>query len=1073
MAHTLKTYILLLALCLPALGTLSQSPKEIAYPLLRVYAETEYKDSKRNYAITSDGRGLLYFGNENGILEYDGTRWRHINVPQNAAVRALATDAKGRVYVGLDGDFGYLAPDSLGSLGFVSLSQRHKIAGPFGSFLAVYASADAVFFVSLNRVLVYKNGKLEEPTLPKPLLRNPAFFVNGKLYLTLADDGLSLLEGNSSKPLFGKDNNWNNEGLYAMLPVGDRQIVIGRKFDGLMLWNGTELKPFATQVDNYLRENLISGGLVLPGGDLAITTLRGGVVVVSPQGKVVRIFNRESGLPDNTVNAAFLDQQNGLWLATDNGLVRISLYSPVEQFNERAGLQGNVNSIVRHNGVLYVSTTQGIYYLKDLAAADLAKSYFRHHSGFSDIPGFYTEFHDLISTPKGLLVATADGVYNLANNTPTRVISSSANFLAIHPNDSSIVFAGLNDSLVALRYSGKQWERHPDFQAVPGAFTSLVVVKDGLWAATQNDGLLKMTMNVGDFTPSKVNYYTTVEGLPSNAGNLLFLMYGELVVSTATQGVYTFDAAKGQFSPSSLFKGTFRDAGKKLLDIQKISDLRYIVISNVDQGIATQQEDGTFSISTQIFKNLADQSYTTVFKDIDGQVWLGGNQGLLRFSSIDSAAGSNFQSLIRRVQSGDGNVMFDGTYYDEAGYPVMKQPQQLLPELSYNDNAIRFDFGATSYQFPEFTEYQFQLEGFDAGWSEWTNDARKDYTNLPEGSYTFKVRARNAYDGISKESSYAFSITPPWYRTWWAYVLVFATIGLLIYLIIFIRSRQLRVEKQKLEALVNERTQELKESQDRLVEQQKLASLGQLTAGIAHEIKNPLNFVNNFAELSEELLEELEEEVKKQEIPDEDLGNIEALLEDLRHNVQKINEHGKRADGIVKGMLMHSRNQSGEKEPVDLNKMVDENVNLAYHGLRSKQQGVTVQFIKQFEEELPTISLVKQDISRVILNIANNAIYAAFKKKQTTGEDFVPTVTIITKTDGNFASVSIKDNGTGISKENLSKIFNPFFTTKPTGEGTGLGLSISYDIVVKGHNGKLDASSKEGEYTEFVIRLPL
>jgi signal transduction histidine kinase len=189
--------------------------------------------------------------------------------------------------------------------------------------------------------------------------------------------------------------------------------------------------------------------------------------------------------------------------------------------------------------------------------------------------------------------------------------------------------------------------------------------------------------------------------------------------------------------------------------------------------------------------------------------------------------------------------------------------------------------------------------------------------------------------------------------------------------------------------------------------------------------------------------------------------------------VQKINEHGKRADGIVKGMLMHSRNQSGEKEPVDLNKMVDENVNLAYHGLRSKEQGITVHFEKDYEKDLPATSLVKQDISRVILNIANNAIYAAFKKKIELRDSFTPVVCISTKTEGNFASISIEDNGTGISKEHLSKIFNPFFTTKPTGEGTGLGLSISYEIVVKGHGGKLEANSEEGVYTEFVISLPL
>lgn len=1071
MAQTLRNYLLLLAILLPTALAIAQTNNEIAYPIMRVYTDKEYQGSKRNYAIASDNRGLIYIGNESGIMEFDGSRWRTINVPMGSVVRALAADAKGRIYVGLDGDFGYLAPDSLGSLGFTSLSGTAN-DGSLGSFLNVYASADAVYFVSLNRVFIYKNAKLEEPQLPKPLLRNPAFLVKEKLYLTVADNGLSLLEGNSFTPVFGKNNTWANEGLFALLPLKNDKLLVARKFDGLLLWDGRELRPFATQVDNYLKENLVSGGLLLPDGNIGITTLRGGIVILTPEGKVHKIFNRESGLPDNTINAAFVDHQKGLWLATDNGLARISLYSPVYLFSDRSGLQGNVNSIVRHNDVLYVSTTQGIYYLKNTAAADLGKTYFKYHSTFTDIPGFYTEFHDMISNPKGLLVATTDGIYNLQNNTPNRIISANTLFLKSHISDSTVVFAGLTDSLIALKYNGKKWDYHPTFTPVPGTFTSVVTMADGIWAATQNDGLVHLAFSK-DLKTNKANYYTTAEGLPSNGFNRLFSMNGSLLVSTVN-GVYQFDASTGKFVSSAVFGGDFKDNGKQLLAMMQLSDSAYFIITNMDKGIAKNNGSGTFEISTRAFNNLADKSYRTIFRDNDGKIWLGGNQGLMRISSETMAEGDqDFQCLIRKVQTGDGVVLFDGTYYDENNYPALIQNKTLTPTFSYNNNALRFDFGATSYEFPEFTQYQFKLEGFDNNWSEWTADTRKDYTNLPEGSYIFKVRARNAFDYVSFENEYQFSITPPWFRTWWAYLGVIIIIGLLVYAIIFIRSRQLRVEKRKLEQLVNERTEELKESQDRLVEQQKLASLGQLTAGIAHEIKNPLNFVNNFAELSEELVDELEEEVAKQPIPASELENMQAILDDLRHNVQKINEHGKRADGIVKGMLMHSRNQSGDKEAVDLNKMVEENVNLAYHGLRSKQQGITVQFTKHYQDNLPAVSLIKQDLSRVILNIANNAIYAAFKKKQQLGDSFTPVVTITTKVEGKFAQIGIKDNGTGISKDNLSKIFNPFFTTKPTGEGTGLGLSISYDIVVKGHNGKLEANSTEGEFTEFVISLPI
>ncbi len=1073
MAKSITIFIIALAFLMPTFKLLGENPREIAYPIMRVYADKEYKSSKRNYAIASDNRGLIYVGNENGILEFDGSRWRNISVPVGAVVRALAADKNGRIYVGLDGGFGYLSPDSIGDMIYSSLSDEIAREG-LGSFLNVFATKNGVYFVSLNRVIIYKDGKLEEPELPDQLLRNPAFFVNGKLYLTIANYGLSTLNGNSFSSVFGeKYNDWVNEGIISVLPIADGKLLIARKFDGLMIWDGTELSPFKTDVDIYLKENLVSNAIVLPNGNICLSTLRGGIVIIKPNGQIEKILNRESGLPDNTINAVHLDHQQGLWLATDNGMVRVSLYSPVYLFSDRSGLQGNVNSIVRHNNILYVSTTQGIYYLKDVTSADLKKSYFKYHSTFTDIPGFYTDFHDMISTPRGLLVATADGVYNLRNNIPNRVIRPTTNFLVSHPTDSNIVFAGLNDSLVALYNINGNWAYHPSFKSVPGAFTSLVAKDDGIWAATQNNGLMFMSLSPNDLTQVNVQYFTINQGLPSNSQNKLFLMNGSLLVSTV-KGVYQFNEKSATFYQSGVFGSDFKEKGKRLIAMMNLSDSAYFVISNIDKGIAKTNGSGAYEISTRAFNNLADRSYNTIFRDNDGQIWLGGNQGLMRIASENMAEGDkDFQCLIRKVQLGEGGLVFDGTYYDENGYPSLIQSESLIPKLSYKNNALRFEYGATSYDFPEFTEFQYQLVSFDDDWSEWTTDTRKDYTNLPEGSYTFKVRARNAFDYVGFENEYQFSITPPWYRTWWAYSGVIVLIGLMVYAIIFIRSRQLRVEKRKLEEQVNERTAELKESQGRLIEQQKLASLGQLTAGIAHEIKNPLNFVNNFAELSEELVDELQEEIVKQKIDDSELEYMKEILGDLRHNVQKINEHGKRADGIVKGMLMHSRNQSGEKESVDLNKLVEENVNLAYHGLRSKQQSLTVQFEKHYDSNMPNVQLVTQDLSRVILNIANNAIYASFKKKGLAGDDFVPKVEITTRVDGKFATISIRDNGTGISEENLSKIFNPFFTTKPTGEGTGLGLSISYDIVVKGHDGRLKADSKLGEYTEFIISLPI
>jgi signal transduction histidine kinase len=286
-------------------------------------------------------------------------------------------------------------------------------------------------------------------------------------------------------------------------------------------------------------------------------------------------------------------------------------------------------------------------------------------------------------------------------------------------------------------------------------------------------------------------------------------------------------------------------------------------------------------------------------------------------------------------------------------------------------------------------------------------------------------------------------------------------IGLLIVCvsIVFI-YRQLQTNKKTLISL--------RQTQTQLIQSEKMASLGELTAGIAHEIQNPLNFVNNFSEVSIELLDELKEEAQAGHTDD-----VIAIATDLTQNLEKINHHGKRADSIVKGMLEHSRVGSGEKQLVDLNALADEFLKLSYHGLRAKDKNFNAELITKFDENLPKVNIVQQDIGRVLLNLFNNAFYAVNQKQKTAGPDYKPEVTVSTSTEKNNLVIIVKDNGNGIPDAIKEKIMQPFFTTKPTGEGTGLGLSLSYDIVVKGHGGSITVDTKEGEGSAFIITIPL
>ena len=481
---------------------------------------------------------------------------------------------------------------------------------------------------------------------------------------------------------------------------------------------------------------------------------------------------------------------------------------------------------------------------------------------------------------------------------------------------------------------------------------------------------------------------------------------------------------------------------------------------------------------------------------------------------LDISGGSNVATL-----DGNGNLVM---HYKGLGLVVEKEDHRTYPlhltsvsidtstyyyeypkDLSHAENSIIFNFSALNFSDPKQTIYQYILEGYDNKWSRSSNLSFAQYQNLPPGKYNFKVKGITSNGVQTNEVKYAFVISPPFWKTWWAYSFyIFSFIGLLYFIRKAelkrqrknseIKESKLRAEAAELQAKAaevqsrviqaeNERKTkeleqakeiekaytELKSTQAQLIQSEKMASLGELTAGIAHEIKNPLNFVNNFSEISTELISEIEDELKKN-----DKEEVLSILKDLKQNLEKINQHGKRADSIVKGMLLHSRGTSGEKTLTDINDLLDQDVNLAYHGMRATNKEFNITIEKDYDKDLEKINVVPQDISRVFLNIINNACYAAYdRKKKGSDTNFSPILKVSTKKLDGKVEIRIGDNGNGIPKDIIDKIFQPFFTTKPTGEGTGLGLSLSYDIVTKVHGGELKVETNEGVGTEMRIIL--
>ncbi|WP_460925016.1 sensor histidine kinase [Pontibacter brevis] len=423
----------------------------------------------------------------------------------------------------------------------------------------------------------------------------------------------------------------------------------------------------------------------------------------------------------------------------------------------------------------------------------------------------------------------------------------------------------------------------------------------------------------------------------------------------------------------------------------------------------------------------------------------------------------------------------DFRLFDETARPGEEDPvpvpvgQAKEISLTHLQNVFTFHFTGIHFTNPGQNRQYYMLENYDTGWRQANTEQTAFYYKVPPGKYVFRMKAASS-EGVWAEKIIPVTIHPPWWQTWWAYGLFATVFAASLWSYIAYRSRSLRKENKLLEQKIADRTvelqqslQHLKSTQAQLIQSEKMASLGELTAGIAHEIQNPLNFVNNFAEVSQELVTELREE-KRKEAPDPVLED--ALFENLEHNLQKIQIHGRRADSIVKNMLQHSRASSGEKQLTNLNSLADEYLRLAYSGFRSKDKGFTCSIETSFDENLKKVEVVPQELGRVLLNLFNNAFYAVQQKQQLEQPGYEPKVTVSTHKQEGQVEIRVRDNGTGMPESVKSKVFQPFFTTKPTGQGTGLGLSLSYDIITKGHGGEMRVASEEGEWSDFTISIP-
>lgn len=1045
----------------PATAQPAVMPVEHGVPYFRNYSRQVYRAHSQNWGIVQDLRGVMYFANGDGILEYDGVSWRLIPIPNESIVRSLAVDASGRIYVGAQDDFGYLEPDPLGEMRFRSLLDRLEAKDRrFTDVWRIVAADDGVYF-GTNTLLFRWNG--ERITVWEADRFYLPYRFKGQLYIQQRDQGLFRINGDVLEP--APDGEKLRAVIFTLLPYDEDRVLIGIRSQGFWLYDGQIARPFATEVDQRLREDQLYHGAVLADGRFALATLRGGVLVMDRAGQLQDVLDKVMGLQDDQVWYVYTDREGGLWLGLNNGISRVEVQTPFTVFGEGSGLRGSIQQMVRHRGTLYVVTSLGVYYQAPaVGAGDPVQ--------FLPVEGLQAQAWAALPVGEDLLVSTVQGVYQMQNGRTLQITEDPAFALRRSHLDSNRVFIGLKEGLASIRRVGETWVPEGPVEGPQAEVRHIVEDAQGrLWLGTMYQGIERVDFsgeNAGEWPlvqPPTVRFDTTA-GLPEMKDNFVYTVADRPVFSTE-DGLYRFDEDHQRFMPDTTFGQRFADGTYAVSRV--VEDREHQVWMTADvgattvTGVARPLPSGGYFWDDKPFGRLTGFKAYDIYPDVRGDhvVWFGGPDGLVRYDpNVQRARHADFTVLIRSVAVRGDSTVYAGAD-SEAG----------LIGLRYKDNALRFVFAAPSFDQEERNQYQYYLDGFDQDWSEWTEETQKDYTNLPEGEYRFQVRAQNVYGVESQVAGLSIEIMPPWYRSWWAFTLYLVLLCSGLLGVIKTRTVYLRRQNKWLEQQINEGTEEIRR-QKRAIEQanqeladrnQALNELNELRTeflGIAaHDLKNPLHGIRGFSNV---LIEHFEQ-------PGGDLNLFRGEGLEILQIIQGASD---RMFRIIRNLLDTNALESGQlnvqKEQTDISQMTQSIVEANRVPARTKN--ITL----HFTNGEACIAEVDVHLMReAIDNLVNNAV-----KFSPLGMAVWVRVDAVADADHMQRSVriAVRDEGEGICEADRTKLFAKYqrLSARPTGgeSSSGLGLFIVKKIVDL-HDGRIHfESAGQDQGSTFVIEIP-
>lgn len=802
-------------------------------PFINIYDEEDYDGSLQNWAVIQDQQGRMYFGNSAGLIVFDGKNWQNIIIP-NGVVRSLGKGKNGTIYIGGRNEFGFITINDDFLPEYISLKNQLSDSIQFQYIHSIVAKDDEIYLQGESYLFRFNEKTKSIKTWKTPYSYHRIFTIDNQIFIRQEGIGLSMLK-NDELVSIDSDGVFAEQVISAMIKTNNGKVLIGSRNQGIyeLLTSESkfEIRKMQFAADDYLKQKQIYNATSYYNNEIIWATVNGGVVITDASGSIRNIINDDNGLTSNFVGDVYIDHQNALWAATGRGIAYIEINFPIQVWNMNSGLKGVVHDIIRYQDILYVATEEGVFYLN------------RDQDKFKKIPNIGIQsWYFLPIDLKGyrqLLVSSTDGIYEVHLDGAKPIYESRTRILFNIKSFPGRIFIGSDDGFFSMILKNGSWEYEKDWlDDQYGYFineaTSYDRKEEKLWvrlSGEQKVGLMQFYYQEDGSNPENL----VIQEFDSTKINSLIniVEYNDTPLFLTKEEILEFDHSNNEFNKSSInlnqllgldtsYTITFLHQHQDstlwfaALRMESIANSRKQKTDNILQGMAVRK-DGNYELALQPYIGFPDV-IGDYYAEGENSAWLGGNYGLYLVEKPDTILTSNdFEVFINSVAIGNG----DSTIFSSFGsFDRGINGLENIPQINFSDNTIKFDFASNSYSETKQNQYSILLEGLDEEWSPWLKETNKIYSGLPNGSYVFNVRSRNAYGYESSVASYQFVVLKPWYRTIYAYIGYFLSAGLIIWGIVKINVRRLQAEKKYLEEVISQRTMEVR-LQNQELEKQK------------------------------------------------------------------------------------------------------------------------------------------------------------------------------------------------------------------------------------------------------------